>query len=60
VEARQAPLETDVDQELKCGAYEGHCCQRSDEDAYSVGGVALVVIELESVPDEWVQWLEEL
>jgi hypothetical protein len=38
-------------EDLKCGAYEGHCCQRGDDDAFSVGGIALVFVEFESIPD---------
>ena len=48
-----------MEQELRCGAYEGHSCQRSDDDGYSIAGMALVVMEYEAVPDEWVHWLEE-
>jgi hypothetical protein len=48
---------TSMDPELKCGAYEGHTLVAND--SYEIGGMALVLVEVETVPDEWVQWLEE-
>jgi hypothetical protein len=44
---------------MKCGAYEGHCCQRSDNDQYMVNGVVLVAMDVDVIPDEWFEWLEE-